>query len=244
MNTQPIPYYKKKHIARTQGLPEKCLFRCFSPKIEEIAADEPLIIVGMDSGVSNNAFCSIRLVQDPVTKAIIDFEYEDCYYFAEQMEYLKFQIDKQFFLVEQYFNLFSRRLVHSLVYEVLPITNIKDNTVLKGVLDAQATTTLISAQAYSLGHHYTPAPATSIKKCLTDNGSATKEDMCKAAYALTGDERMLVNDHLADAFGDCFFGFIEALKADCVYYSVPVPEKYLSLCSWNFDTMPKAPWEK
>ena len=58
--------------------------------------------------------------------------------------------------------------------------------------------------AYILNHPYRPVPATSIKKCLTGNGKAEKEEICNAAFTLTQDGRLLTNDHMADAFADCF----------------------------------------
>ena len=67
--------------------------------------------------------------------------------------------------------------------------------------------------------------------------------MCQAAYSITGDKELLANDHMADAFADCFYSFIQRLKEDCVYYNTSVPEKWKKF-DWNFKTMPKAPWEK
>ena len=238
-----VPYKNKKHIKREHGIPETFPFKAYFPAPGDISTDEPEAFVGIDTGISNTAFSYIQLIKDPNTKAVVDFHYGDSYYFAPELATLLYKIDKQFFIMEQYYKLFSHKFVTSVTYELLPLTSIKDSETLKGVIDAQTTTSLLNALAYSLNHPYKPVPATSIKKCLTNDGNASKEDMCKAAYAITGDKRLLENDHMADAFADCFYSFIQRLKEDCVYYGVPVPEKYLSLCSWNFTTTPKAPWE-
>ena len=241
--TYEAPYKFKHHIKREKGIPAEFPFKARFPAPDDIPEDAPEVYVGMDSGVGNTAFSYIELIKDPKTKAVIDFDYKKSYYYAAELAMLIFQIDKQFFLMEQYYTLFSNKLVTSLTYELLPLTNIKDYDTLKGIIDAQATTTLISALAYSLNHPYKPTPATSIKYCLTGNGRATKEEMCQAAYSITGDKELLANDHMADAFADCFYSFIQRLKEDCVYYNTSVPEKWKKF-DWNFKTMPKAPWEK
>lgn len=226
-------YYGKKHIPRQQGIPETFPIMGYYPSIGDIPEDAPEILIGMDSGVSNTAFCYIELIKDPQTKAVIDFKYGNSYYFSKEMEHLAYQIDKQFYLMEQYYNLFAHKFVTSLTFELLPLTSIKNSETLKGVIDAQNTTALISFLAYSLNHPYRPISATSIKKCLTGNGKAEKETMCNVAFALTQDERLLANDHMADAFAACFYTFIQRIKSDSVYYHTPIPQKWAGM-DWNF----------
>lgn len=238
------PYKFKHHIKREQGIPDEFPFKVRFPAPDDIPEDAPEVYVGMDSGVGNTAFSYIELIKNPDTNAVIDFNYTKSYYYAPELAMLIFQIDKQFFLMEQYYDLFAHKRVASLTYELLPLTNIKDYETLKGVIDAQSTTNMLNALAYSLNHPYKPTPATSIKYCLTGNGKATKEEMCQAAYAITDDEELLKNNHMADAFADCFYAFIQRLKEDCAYYSSPVPEKWATKFDWNFKTMPKAPWKK
>ena len=87
--------------------------------------------------------------------------------------------------------------------------------------------------AYILNHPYRPVPATSIKKCLTGNGKAEKEEICNAAFTLTQDGRLLTNDHMADAFADCFYAFIQRIKSDASYFHTPIPQKWAAM-DWNF----------
>ena len=237
------PYKFKKHIHREQGIPKEFPFKARFPAPNDIPKDAPEVFVGMDSGIGNTAFSYIELIKDTKTKAVVDFQYTKSYYYAPELAMLLYQIDKQFFLMEQYYNLFAHKCVTSFTYELLPITNIKDYETLKGVIDAQSTTNLLNALAYSLNHAYKPTPVTSIKFCLTGNGRATKEEMCNAAYAITGDQELLKNNHMADAFAACFYSFIKRLKEDCAYYSTPIPTKWEKF-DWNFKVMPKAPWER
>lgn len=130
-----------------------------------------------------------------------------------------------------------------MTFERLSLNTIRDTDTLKGVIDAQETTTLLTTTAYALNHFYKPIPATSIKYCLTGNGKADKQEMCQAAYNLTGDIQLLNNSHRADAFACCFYSFIQGMKESCVYYEIPIPSKYAHM-EWNFRTMPKAPWEQ
>ena len=217
---------KKIHIPREKGIPEQFPLKCYRAVPTDFQPDAPFVLVGMDSGVGNTAFSYIELVQDPHTKAVIDFIYKDTYYFADELEKYSLQMDKQFFLMNKYYELFAHEYVLSLTYELLPLTAIKDENILKGVIAAQATTNMINTVAYSLNHPFIPVPATAIKYCLTGNGNATKEDMCKAAYQLTGDERLLTNDHMADAFAMCFYSFIQRVKEDCAFYKISAPTKF------------------
>lgn len=232
---------KKKNIERVKGIPDSCPLQCYFPTPEDIPISSPLVMVGMDSGVSNTAFAYIELVQGKQTKGIVDFKFGDAYYFKDDLDLYSLQKDKQFFLCQQYYQLFSHKLVESLSFELLPLTTIKDYDTLKGVLDAQSTTDMISTVAFQLRHYYTPIPPTSVKYCLTGNGKATKEEMCKAAFSLTGDKRLLDNDHMADSFACCFYSFIQKVKEDCVYFGTPIPQKFASM-DWNFRVMPAPPW--
>ena len=231
----------KKHIYREKGIPDTFPLQCYFPSPDDISDDEPSIIIGMDSGVGNTAFAYIELIRDVNTKAIVDFRFADAYYFKEQLDLLSLQKDKQIFLCEQYFKLFAHKRVENLTFELLPLTSIKDESTLKGVIDAQSTTNMITLIAYQLYHSYKPVPATSIKLCLTGKGTASKDEMCEAAYSWTHDERLLSNNHMADAFGCAFYSFIQMVKEDCVYYNTPIPEKFAHM-DWNFQTMPSPPW--
>ena len=184
----------------------------------------------MDSGVSNTAFASIELIRDEKTNAIVDYRYIGAYYFKEELDRFTCQIDN---------DLFSHKKVRSLTYEVLPLTSIKSDETLNGVIQAQATTNLINVVAYQLKHPFHPVPATAIKYCLTGNGRADKQEMCQSAYALTNDSQLLDNEHKADAFGCCFYSFLQELKKDCSYHRVHIPEKYARM-DWNFKKLHEA----
>lgn len=231
----------KKNLKRLSGIPDVFPMQCYFPTVDDIPKDSPQIMVGMDSGVSNTAFSYIELIQDAKTKSVIDFKLGDTYYFKDELDSLALQKDKQIYLCKQYFDLFARKDVVSLTFELLPLTSIKDQDTLKGVIDAQATTNMITTISYQLHHYYKPVPATSIKYCLSGNGKATKEEMCQAAFSLTGDERLLNNNHMADAFAAAFYSFIQRVKEDCVYYGTPIPQKFAHM-DWNFKIMPAPPW--
>lgn len=233
--------YLSTHIPRETGIPTDFPLKCYRPAPNDIPPC-PEILVGMDSGVSNTAFSCIELIRDKNTNAIIDFRYAGAYYFKEELDKFTCQMDRQIYLAKQYYDLFSHRRVRSLTYELLALTSIKNEETLKGVIQAQATTNLINTVAYQLNHPFRPVPATAIKYCLTQNGKATKNDMCIGAYTCTGDEELLHNDHMADAFACCFYAFIRALKESCVCYEIPIPQKFAHM-DWNFKTMPKAPWK-
>ena len=232
-------YIPKKHIPRINGIPAEFPFKCYSPAQTDIPPDKPQIMVGLDSGVGNTAFAYIEIIRDANTKAIIDFTFGDSYYFLEDLDKLAYQKDKQIFLCQQYYELFAHRKVLSMTFERLPLNSIKEADILKNVIDAQETTTLLTTVAYALNHYYNPVPVTSIKYCLTGNGRASKQEMCQSAYALTNDKQLLDNDHLADAFACCFYSFIQELKKDCSYNKIPIPQKFTHM-DWNFKTMPIA----
>ena len=53
-------YTQKKNIERIQTIPDAFPLQCYLPYN---TIDEPPIMVGMDSGVTNNAFASLELIQ-------------------------------------------------------------------------------------------------------------------------------------------------------------------------------------
>lgn len=224
--------YLETHIPRETGIPIEFPIKCYKPAPDDIPP-YPEVLAGMDSGVSNTAFACIELIRDEKTNAIIDFRYAGAYYFKERLDKFTCQMDKQIYLAKQYYDLFSHKRVRSLTYEVLPLTSIKDEEILKGVIQAQATTNMINTVAYQLNHPFKPVPVTAIKYCITKNGKASKYDMCMEAYACTKDEELLYNDHMADAFACCFYAFIQELKKSCAYHGIPVPEKFAHM-DWNF----------
>lgn len=218
-------YAQKKNIERTQTIPDAFPLQCYLPYN---AIDEPPIMVGVDSGVTNNAFASLELIQK--NGAVVDFKYNDAYYFENELAKLWSQIDKQIFLCNQYFNLFSHKKVECLTFEVIPVTSSKR---LQSVLAAQATTNIISLMAYQLHHTYKPIPPKAIKYCLTGDGNADKDTICQAAFSWTKDEKLLCNNHMADAFSCAFYSFFQKMKDDCKAHNIPVPDKYARM-DWNF----------
>ena len=217
---------QKIHIPRETGIPVEFPLKCYIPDKNDILPCSPEIIVGMDSGISNTAFSYIELIRDNNTNALIDFKYGGTYYFRKELDNYSYKIDKQIYLANQYFDLFSRKNVIKLTFEVLPLNSIKNEEILKGVIDAQATTTLINTLAYQLNHHFTPVPATTIKHFFTGNGNATKYDICMGAYSWTKDEELLYNDHMADAFACAFYSFVQELRKSCISHNVPIPQKF------------------
>lgn len=219
-------YIYKKHIPREKGIPDQFPLKCYQPAPDDIPPCSPEILVGMDSGISNTAFSYIELIRDRTTNALIDFKYGGTYYFKKVLDGFSCKLDKQIYLAEQYYNLFSHQRVSSLTFEVLSLNCPKNEETLKGILDAQTTTTIISTVAYQLNHHFNPVPATAIKHCLTGKGNASKYDMCMESYAWTRDEELLYNDHMADAFACCFCTFIKELKESCAFHSIPIPQRF------------------
>lgn len=217
---------QKIHIPRETGIPTEFPLKCYRPATDDIPPCSPEIIVGMDSGISNTAFSYIELIRDNNTNAVVDFSYGKTYYFRKELDNYSYKLDKQIYLANQYFDLFSRKNVIKLSFEVLPINSVKNEQTLKGILDAQATTTLISTLAYQLRHRFAPVPATAIKHCMTGNGNAPKYDMCIEAYSWSKDEELLYNDHMADAFACAFYSFIQELKESCNSHNVPIPQKF------------------
>jgi hypothetical protein len=163
-------------MERIQAIPDTFPLVCYLPYA---SANEPSLMLGMDSGVTNNAFAALELIQ--LNGVTIDFKYSNAYYFENDLALLCNQMDKQIFLTQQYFNLFSHKKVKCLTFEVLPVTSTKGQT-LQGVLAAQTTTNMITLMAYQLQHPYKPVPPRAIKYCLTGNGSANKDDICEAAF--------------------------------------------------------------
>lgn len=221
-----MAYTIKKHIPREMGIPMEFPLKCYQPTPDDIPADSPEILIGMDSGITNTAFSYIKVIRDTATKVPIDFKYGGTYYFKKELDEFSCKLDKQIYLAEQYYNLFSHKRVSGLTFEVLSLNSVKDEDTLKGIIDAQATTTIISTMAYQLGHHFNPAPAPAIKHCMTGSGTASKNDMCMEAFALTHDEELLYNDHMADAFACCFYTFIKELKEKCAIHHMPIPQKF------------------
>lgn len=222
-----MSYAQKKNIERIQAIPYTFPLVCYLPYA---SANEPSLMIGMDSGVTNNAFTALELIQ--LNGVTIDFKYSNAYYFENDLALLCNQMDKQIFLTQQYFNLFSHKKVKCLTFEVLPVTSTKVQT-LQGVLAAQATTNMITLMAYQLQHPYKPVPPRAIKYCLTGNGSANKDDICEAAFSWTHDERLLYNNHMADAFACAFYSFFQKMKKDCPAHNIPIPDKYARM-DWNF----------
>ena len=73
-------YAQKKNIERIQAIPDAFPLQCYLPYD---AIDEPPIMVGMDSGVTNNAFTSLELIQK--NGAVVDFKYNDAYYYENDL---------------------------------------------------------------------------------------------------------------------------------------------------------------
>ncbi len=230
-------YSTKKHLPRQMGIPDEFPLRCYSPTVGDIPYGSPEILVGMDSGVSNTAFCTLEIIRDTCTGAVTDFKFLDAYYFKSELDQYAYQMDKQLYLAEQYFQLFNKKNVRELTFEVLPLPSTKGQETLNGVLDAQMTTDLIKTVAYILKHHFNPVPAPAIKLCLNGSGNSSKNDMCIAGFSWTKDERLLYNDHMADAFACCFYTFMKMMVRDCITYNLPIPEKF-SHMTWNFKNMP------
>lgn len=214
------------YIPRETGLPAEFPPKCYRASTDDIPPCSPEIVIGMDSGITNTAFSYIELVRDNVTNALVDFRYGDTYYFKKELDNYPYKLDRQIYLANQYFNLFSHKRVSSLTFEVLPLNAAKNEEILKGIIDAQATTTLISTLAYQLNHHFNPVPATAIKRFMTGRGNAPKYDMCIEAYAWTKDEELLYNDHKADAFACALYSFVQKLKESCISHNVPIPQKF------------------
>ena len=228
-----MAYATKKHIIRETGIPMEFPLKCYRPAPGDIPPYSPEILVGMDSGISNTAFSYIELIRDRATNALIDFKYGGTYYFKKELDAFSCKFDKQIYLAEQYYNLFSHQRVSSLTFEVLSLNCAKNEATLKGIIDAQTTTTIISTIAYQLNHHFNPVPATAIKHCMTGNGNASKCDMCMESYAWTKDEELLDNDHMADAFACCFYTFIKELKESCAFHNRPIPKRFSYMSSYQ-----------
>jgi Holliday junction resolvasome RuvABC endonuclease subunit len=200
--------------------------------------DDTRIVVGIDTGVSHVAFCECNLIRGINGNAsyIIDLEMLNYYYFEDDINLLKTKDDKFYFIMEKYWELFSHKNVWNVVFEALPLNSIKNESTLKGVIQAQKTTDLLTLICYTLNHSYSPTPPTSIKYALTGNGHATKEEMQRAAYNLTNQKHpiFLSNDHVADAFGDCFYYFSQICKRDGTKYHCSPPPKYQHMhWLWN-----------
>ncbi len=221
-----MTYIPKKHIQRKTGIPLEFPLKCYQPADNDIPPYSPEVLVGMDSGISNTAFSYIELIRDEATNALIDFTYGGTYYFKRELDDFSCKLDRQIYLAEKYYNLFSHKNVSNLTFEVLSLNSAKNEETLKGIIDAQRTTTIISTLAYQLNHHFTPVPATAIKYCITGSGTAMKYDMCMNAYAWTKDEDLLYNDHMSDAFSCCFYTFVQKLKESCIQYNMPIPKKF------------------
>lgn len=220
-----------KETPRKKGIPEEFPLKLYYPQLE--IRTKPEIVVGIDTGVNNTCFCSLEIERDEHFN--MDYKYKGgIYYFKDELKKYKYQIDRQYQLLKNYYDLFSDKNVKRVVYELMPIDKIKDENTLSGIIQTQATTNYINMLCFSLAHYTTPIPAPSVKHCLTGRGNASKGQMCQAAYQLTKDAFVLDNDHMADAFGMAFYGFISMLKEECKYHNKPIPDKFKQLCPWNF----------
>lgn len=221
-----MAYTVKKHIPRETGIPMEFPLKCYQPATNDIPPCSPEILVGMDSGITNTAFSYLELIRDEITNALVDFRYGGTYYFKDELDGFSCKMDKQIYLAGRYFDLFGHRDVASLTFEVLSLNSARNEETLKGIIDAQTTTAIISTLAYQLNHRYNPVPAPALKHCLTGNGNAEKEEMCRCAYAWTKDEELLHNDHMADAFSCCFYSFVQLMKESCDHYNIPMPQRF------------------
>lgn len=184
------------------------------------------IVVGIDSGVSNCAFCELQLIYEDGYLA--DFEIKNLYYFEDEIKKYACIDDRYYFLAAKYYDLFSKKPVCNTIFELLSLNTIKDNESLKGVLRAQKTTDIISFICRCLKHPYTAISPKAIKYTLTGNGNATKEEMQKAAYEITDEQfpEFLENDHLADAFAMAFYHWTSKVKEEMNTFHLSPPPKY------------------
>ena len=63
-------------MERIQAIPDTFPLVCYLPYA---SANEPSLMIGMDSGVTNNAFTALELIQ--LNGVTIDFKYSNAYYF-------------------------------------------------------------------------------------------------------------------------------------------------------------------
>lgn len=231
-----MAYTVRQHIPRVTGIPTDFPLKCYVPANGDIPSNSPEILIGMDSGISNTSFSYIELIRDEAN-AVVDFKYRDTFYFKEELDTFSCKLDKLIYLAGRYYDLFSHKNVINLTYEVLTLNSVKNEETLSGLINAQATTDIINLTAYQLNHSFHPVPATAIKYCMTGRGNSLKYDMCMNAYAWTKDEKLLYNDHMADAFSCCFYAFVQKLKESCIHHNIPIPKKF-SFIGWNYKDMP------
>lgn len=218
MNTNISYYQRSSDIPDTFPLEHYCL------PTDTNTTEQ--IVVGIDSGVSNCAFCEFQLLFEDGYLA--DFEIKNLYYFEDEIKKYACIDDRYYFLAAKYYDLFSKKPVCNTIFELLSLNTIKDNETLKGVLRAQKTTDIISFICRCLKHPYTATSPKAVKYALTGNGNATKEEMQKAAYKITNEQypEFLENDHLADAFGMAFYHWSSKVKEEMNTYHLSPPPKY------------------
>lgn len=226
MNTT-LSFYK-----RTSAIPDTFpLEHYFLPSTANATEQ---IVIGIDSGVSNCAFCELQLIYEDGYLA--DFKVENLYYFEDEIKKYTCIDDRYYFLAAKYYDLFSKKPVTNTIFELLSLNTIKDNETLKGVLRAQKTTDIISFICRCLKHPYTAISPKAVKYTLTGNGNATKEEMQKAAYEITDGQfpNFLENDHLADAFAMAFYHWTTKVKEEMNTYHLSPPPKYAHMdWLWN-----------
>ena len=108
-----MTYIPKKHIQRKTGIPLEFPLKCYQPADNDIPPYSPEVLVGMDSGISNTAFSYIELIRDEATNALIDFTYGGTYYFKRELDDFSCKLDRQIYLAEKYYNLFSQECIQS-----------------------------------------------------------------------------------------------------------------------------------
>lgn len=219
MNNQTLSFYK-----RTSAIPDTFPLEHYCLPTDTTTTEQ--IVVGIDSGVSNCAFCELQLIYEDGYFA--DFEIKNLYYFEDEIKKYTCIDDRYYFLASKYYDLFSKKPVCNTIFELLSLNTIKDNETLKGVLRAQKTTHIISFICRCLKHPYTAISPKAIKYALTGNGNATKEEMQKAAYEITDEQflEFLENDHLADAFAMAFYYWTTKVKEEMNTFHLSPPPKY------------------
>lgn len=210
---------------RTSVIPESFPLKHYFLPTDNFDTTEQ-IVIGIDSGVSNCAFCELQLIFEDGYLA--DFEIENLYYFDDELKKYPCVDDKYYFLASKYYDLFSHKSVCNTTFELLSLNTIRDVETLKGVLRAQKTTDIISFICRCLKHPYSAVSPKAVKYALTGNGNASKEEMQNTAYEITGQQfpEFLENDHLADAFAMAFHYWSTKVKEEMEQYHISPPPKY------------------
>lgn len=222
-----------KYYERSSKIPDTFPLKHYYLSTNQSDLSKPFAI-GIDSGVNNCAFCELQLVYE--NGYLIDFTVNNLYYFEDEIKNFLCVDDKYYFLAEKYFDLFKDKPICKTTFELLPLNAIKNAETLKGVLRAQKTTDIISFICRCLKHSYTAVSPKTIKYTLTGNGNATKEEMQKAAFRITGNKypEFLINDHLADSFAMAFHYWVTKLKEEIQLYHSPISAQYAYMTwLWN-----------